>query len=68
MRGLWAEANFGGRVNIGKRMQACAIAKDLAPYIHPKLSAVEHAGPDGGPIQTEQTVTAIYELPDNGRD
>jgi hypothetical protein len=29
--------------------QASAIAKDAAPYVHPRLAAVEHAGKDGGP-------------------
>lgn len=28
-------------------------AKAAAPYVHPKLSAVEHTGKDGGAIQTE---------------
>lgn len=28
-------------------------AKAAAPYVHPKLAAVEHTGKDGGPIQTE---------------
>lgn len=27
-------------------------AKAAAPYIHPKLSAVEHTGKDGGPMET----------------
>lgn len=31
---------------------AAAIAKDAAPYMHPKLASVQHAGPNGGPIQT----------------
>lgn len=26
-------------------------AKAAAPYVHPKLAAVEHTGPDGGPLQ-----------------
>ena len=26
-------------------------AKAAAPYVHPKLAAVEHRGPEGGPIQ-----------------
>lgn len=30
---------------------AASIAKDAAPYIHPRLAAVEHKGPDDGPIQ-----------------
>ncbi|MBB4017367.1 hypothetical protein GGR16_002396 [Chelatococcus caeni] len=28
-------------------------AKAAAPYVHPKLAAIEHSGPGGGPIQTE---------------
>lgn len=28
-------------------------AKAAAPYVHPKLAAIEHAGPEGGPIQIE---------------
>lgn len=31
--------------------EAASIAKDAAPYIHPRLAAVEHKGPDDGPIQ-----------------
>ena len=31
--------------------RAATIAKDAAPYIHPRLQAVEHSGKDGGPIQ-----------------
>lgn len=26
------------------------MAKAAAPYVHPKLAAVEHSGKDGGPI------------------
>ena len=26
-------------------------AKAAAPYVHPKLAAVEHSGPSGGPIE-----------------
>lgn len=32
MRSYWEENN---------REQACAIAKDAAPYVHPKLAAIE---------------------------
>lgn len=31
--------------------KAAAVAKDAAPYVHPRLAAVEHSGKDGGPIQ-----------------
>jgi hypothetical protein len=27
------------------------MAKAVAPYVHPKLAAVEHTGKDGGPLQ-----------------
>lgn len=27
-------------------------AKDAAPYMHPRLAAVEHTGANGGPIET----------------
>ncbi len=34
-------------------MAAAALhAKDAAPYMHPRLTAVAHSGPDKGPIQT----------------
>lgn len=35
----------------GMRFEA---AKAAAPYVHPKLAAIEHTGKDGGPIQTEE--------------
>lgn len=35
------------------RMTAQACAKDAAPYVHPRLANVEHAGKDGGPIVVE---------------
>lgn len=33
--------------------RAAAIAERAAPYMHPRLQAVQHSGPGGGPIQTE---------------
>lgn len=30
-------------------------AKAAAPYMHPRLNAVEHTGPDGGAIQTDNS-------------
>lgn len=35
MRSLWGE---------GKKLEACAIAEKAAPYMHPRLSAVDHSG------------------------
>lgn len=40
--------------------QAAAIAKDAAPYIHPKLSAVEQTGPDGGPVQHAVSLRVVF--------
>lgn len=30
---------------------AASVAKDAAPYVHPKLAAIEHTGAEGGPIE-----------------
>ena len=52
MRALWAEANAGDTFDVDKAMQACGVAKDAAPYIHPRLSSIEAAlgGEGGGPL------------------
>lgn len=39
----------------GLRQMAHECARDAAPYMHPKLSAIEHTGADGGPIQIRAT-------------
>lgn len=28
-----------------------SMARDAAPYVHPRLAAIEHSGKDGGPIE-----------------
>lgn len=28
-------------------------AEKAAPYMHPRLQAIQHSGPDGGPIETK---------------
>jgi hypothetical protein len=38
----------------GFRQMAQECARDAASYIHPKLTAVAHTGPDGGPIKFER--------------
>ena len=35
------------------------MAKAAAPYMHPRLAAVEHTGKDGGPIETKETGDAL---------
>lgn len=41
---------------------AASIAKDAAPYMHPKLASTQHTGRGGGPIQyanmTEEEIDA----------
>jgi len=53
-RAAWVEKDFV------KTAKAAEIAADWAakeaPYIHPKLAAIEHTGRNGGPI--ELTVTS----------
>ncbi len=46
--------------------KAAAIAAQAAPYLHPRLSAVQHGGKDGGPIP--HSVRVILTIPENGRD
>jgi hypothetical protein len=41
MRALWDEANKGGSLDFELAVQACAIAKDAAPYLHPRLANIE---------------------------
>lgn len=43
MRAIWEQAvdADGKVVNLGKAMQANIVAKDAAPFLHPRLSAVE---------------------------
>lgn len=41
---------------IGQRFEA---AKAAAPYVHPRLTAVEHTGKDGEPIDMTWTVKIV---------
>jgi hypothetical protein len=60
MRTLWNQAVVNGEVvNIGKAMQANMVAKDAAPFIHPKLANVQASGPDGGPILSQVLVKFV---------
>lgn len=34
-------------------------AKAAAPYVHPRLAAVEHSGPDGGPVSMNWTLEFV---------
>jgi hypothetical protein len=57
MRELWKAATEGETFDRGLAVQACAIAKDAAPYLHPRLSSVE-AQISGGHGLLEQIATA----------
>jgi len=39
------------RYDAGAHDQAAQVARDAAPYMHPRLQATEHSGPGKGPIQ-----------------
>lgn len=39
--------------------RAAAIAKDAAPYVHPKLCSVEQSGPEGGPLELNFNVEFV---------
>lgn len=41
------------------RSMAQEAAKDAAPYMHPRLAAIEHTGGDGGPIDHSLAVTFV---------
>lgn len=43
----------------GDLEKAASFAKDAAPYMHPRLAAVEHTGEDGGPIDHNLAVQFI---------
>lgn len=42
----------------GERMDA---AKGAAPYVHPRLAAVEHSGPGGGPIPFQRIERVVVD-------
>ena len=45
MRELWARAVKSGLiVDLECAKQACALAKDTAPFVHPRLASVDHSG------------------------
>ncbi len=46
-----------------KWAEAQAVARDAAPYMHPRLASTEHSGPEGGPI--EQTWKVTFVKPDD---
>jgi hypothetical protein len=44
-------------LDLGNRDKAVAIAKDAAPYMHPRLASIAHGGQEGAPpIKTESVL------------
>lgn len=52
-------ASPDARVMLDHRAMRFEAAKAAAPYIHPRLAAVEHSGPDGGPVDMNWTVEFV---------
>ena len=42
--------------------KAAEAARDAAPYVHPRLAAVQHTGADDGPIEHTVSISAKEEL------
>ena len=55
------EAEMGGRkVNrLSLLVAAADVAKDAAPYMHPRLQAIEHSGANRGPSQYEEMLLEL---------
>lgn len=63
LRVMREEPAFGLMENPQAYQRACEMrfeaAKAAAPYIHPRLAAIEHTGRDGGDIEHSLTVTFV---------
>ena len=68
MRALWKQAvgPDGEVVNMGKAMQANVVAKDAAPFLHPKLSNIEATGKDGAPLSGPAVVQIVGVVAQDG--
>jgi hypothetical protein len=47
------------RVLVAHQAMRFEAAKAAAPYVHPRLAAIEHTGGDGGPIDHSLTVEFV---------
>jgi hypothetical protein len=72
MRSAWEKAAPDGSniVSMPDAMIACALARDCAPYMHPRLALERHMniGPNGEPVTLLRQEHIHIFLPDNGRD
>lgn len=54
----WEEAiekNMPADEQVARAARVHEVAKDVAPYLHHKLAAIQHSGPGGGPIPLDLT-------------
>ena len=63
MRELWRRAHANGEMDADLAAQACAIAKDCAPYVHPRLASIQHAGPGVAPASGSVNINVQYVTP-----
>lgn len=47
------------KIQLAREAMRFEAAKAAAPYIHPRLAAVEHTGENGGPIQLGVTLEVV---------
>lgn len=57
-RTFWAKAHEGATIDLDMVERAGSLAKDAAPYVHPRLASVAHTGPNNGPILTADLTKA----------
>lgn len=48
----YADSADSNETRIKLLNMAAAVGRHVAPYIHPRLSAIEHTGKDGAPLQS----------------
>jgi len=59
MRDAWAEGN---------KPEAAGYARDAAPYMHPKLSNIQHGGDEDNPLQSVTRIELVAFHDGNGSD
>lgn len=47
------------KIQLAREAMRFEAAKAAAPYMHPRLAAVEHTGPDGGPMQAVTRIELV---------
>jgi hypothetical protein len=54
MSGMGSLSGLGGMSESRIKLlnMAAAVGRHVAPYVHPRLSAIEHTGKDGAPLQS----------------